>query len=98
MTLARISAITPDKLWELMQVKPEKRLLELIEKGEIYSGMTREEAIALKLDGTSRTSSKQSLPLPTLQPELATLLDACILLGGAELVICPLSRIKARKG
>jgi len=35
-------------LWELTQIRPKQRLLELIAKGEINSAMTREEAVALR--------------------------------------------------
>jgi hypothetical protein len=46
---------SPRTLWELTQIRPKQRLLELIANGTINSGMTREEAIALRQgNGTSR--------------------------------------------
>jgi hypothetical protein len=46
---------SPRTLWELTQIRPRQRLLELIADGTINSGMTREEAVALRQgNGTSR--------------------------------------------
>lgn len=46
---------SPRTLWELTQLRPKQRLLELIANGTINSGMTREEAVALRQgNGTSR--------------------------------------------
>jgi hypothetical protein len=46
---------SPRTLWELTQIRPKQRLLELIANGTINSGMTREEAVALRQgNGTSR--------------------------------------------
>ena len=39
---------SPRTLWELTQIRPKQRLLELIAQGKVNSGMTREEAIALR--------------------------------------------------
>src|SRR5260370_40027383 len=63
---------SPRTLWELTQIRPKQRLLELIENGTINSGMTREEAVALR----HRTSQ-----------ERAALLEVCIILCGGDGVL-----------
>ena len=68
-------------LYELTQILPKQRLLKLIEKGKVHAGTTREEAIGFQ--PKSKRSSKLELKL---KPELATLVDVCILLGGADCV------------
>jgi hypothetical protein len=73
---------SPRTLWELTQVRPKQRLLELIAQGKVNSGMTREEAIALR-HGISQERS----PAPTLKREIAALLEVCILLGGGDGVL-----------
>ena len=59
----------PCTLWELTQIRPKQRLRELIANGTINSGMTREEAVALR----HRTSQERS-PAPKLKREIAALL------------------------
>ena len=73
---------SPRTLWELTQIRPKQRLLELIAQGKVNSGMTREEAIALR-HGISQERS----PAPTLKREIAALLEVCILLGGGDGVL-----------
>jgi hypothetical protein len=51
---------SPRTLWELTQIRPKQRLLELIAKSKINSGMTREESIALR-HGTSQERSPSSV-------------------------------------
>ena len=60
---------SPRTLWELTQIRPQRRLLELIRKAKINPGMTREEAIALRLGDGTKGSSKA--PALKLQPEIA---------------------------
>jgi hypothetical protein len=64
---------SPRTLWELTQIRPKQRLLELIANGAINSGMTREEAVALR----HRTSQERSRA-PKLKREIAALLEVCI--------------------
>ncbi len=80
---------SPRTLWELTQIRPKRRLLELIANNKIYSGMTREEAIALR-HGTSNRRS----PVPKLKPQVAALLEACILLGGGDGVLAHIRGLK----
>ena len=76
-------------LWELTQIRPKQRLLELIAKGEINSGMTREEAVSLR----HRTSQERS-PTPKLKREIAALLEVCIILGGGDGVLAHIRDLK----
>ena len=46
-------------LYELTQIRPQQRLLKLIEKGRIHAGTTREEAIAFQ--AKSKPISKPKL-------------------------------------
>jgi hypothetical protein len=78
---------SPRTLWELTQIQPKQRLLELIGDGTINSAMTREEAIALR-----PSNARQRRPAPKLRREIATLLDVCIRLGGADVVLAPFAR------
>src|SRR5260370_19133080 len=73
---------SPRTLWELTQIRPKQRLLELIANGTVNYGMTREEAVALR----HRTSQERS-PAPKLKREIAALLKVCILLGGGDAVL-----------
>jgi hypothetical protein len=75
---------SPRTLWELTQIRPKQRLLDLIADGTINPSMTREEAIALR-HGTSLERS----PVPTvrLKREIAALVDVCIFLGGGDGVL-----------
>jgi hypothetical protein len=83
---------SPRTLWEITQIRPEKRLLKLIRSGKINPGMTREEAIALRLGDGTKGSSKA--PALKLQPEVATLVDASILLGHSDCVLAHIRRLK----
>jgi hypothetical protein len=47
-------------LWELTHIRPDRRMLELIAGGEIYQGMTREEAIGL-MPGQRQETAKAIL-------------------------------------
>jgi hypothetical protein len=80
---------SPRTLWELTQIRPKQRLLELIANGTINSGMTREEAVALRY----RTSQERS-PTPKLKREIAALLDVCIILGGGDGVLAHIRDLK----
>ena len=79
-------------LYELTQIRPEQRLLKLIEKGRVHAGTTREEAIAFQ--PKSKQFPKAELKL---KREIATLVDVCILLGKSECVLCAYSQPKAGK-
>ena len=76
-------------LWELTQIRPKQRLLELIANGTINSGMTREEAVALR----HKTSQERS-PTPKLKREIAALLEVCIILGGGDGVLAHIRDLK----
>jgi hypothetical protein len=80
---------SPRTLWELTQIRPKQRLLELIANGTINSGMTREEAVALR----HKTSQERS-PTPKLKREIAALLDVCIILGGGDGVLAHIHDLK----
>jgi hypothetical protein len=80
---------SPRTLWELMQIRPKQRLLELISNGTINSGMTREDAIALR----HKTSQERS-PAPKLKREIAALLEVCIALGGGDGVLAHIRDLK----
>jgi hypothetical protein len=69
-------------LYELTQIRPKERLLELIENGSINPAMTREEAIALR-----QRTSQGRYTAPRLKREIASLLEVCILLGGGDGVL-----------
>ena len=84
---------SPRTLWELTQIRPKQRLLELIANGTINSGMTREEAVALR----HRTSQERS-PTPKLKREIAALLDVCIILGGGDGVLAHIRDLKIASG
>ena len=51
---------SPRTLWELTQIRPKQRLLELIASGSINPGMTREEAVALR-----HKNSQERSPTPS---------------------------------
>jgi hypothetical protein len=80
---------SPRTLWELTQIRPKQRLLELIANGAVNSGMTREEAVALR----HRTSQERS-PTPKLKREIAALLEVCIALGGGDGVLAHIRDLK----
>jgi hypothetical protein len=80
---------SPRTLWELTQVRPKQRLIDLIADGTINSGMTVEEAAALR-----RGVSLGRSPTPRLKPEIAALLDVCILLGGGDGVLAHIRGLK----
>jgi hypothetical protein len=80
---------SPRTLWELTQIRPKQRLLELIASGAVNSGMTREEAVALRL----KTSQSRS-PTPKLKREIAALLEVCIILGGGDGVLAHIRDLK----
>ena len=76
-------------LWELTQIRPKQRLLELIANGTVNSGMTREEAVALR----HKTSQERSRA-PKLKREIAALLEVCIILGGGDGVLAHIRDLK----
>jgi hypothetical protein len=76
-------------LWELTQIRPKQRLLELIANGAVNSAMTREEAVALR----HRTSQGRS-QAPKLKREIAALLEVCIILGGGDGVLAHIRDLK----
>ena len=75
---------SPRTLWELTQIRPKQRLLDLIGDGTINPGMTREEAIALRHGSAPERSA---VPTVRLKREIAALVDVCILLGGGDGVL-----------
>jgi len=79
-------------LWELTQIRPKQRLLELIATGAVNSGMTREEAVALRL----KTSQK---PLADAETETRNrrVAGSLYYLGRWRWRSCPYSRPKGRK-
>jgi len=80
---------SPRTLWELTQIRPKQRLLELIANGTINPGMTREEAVALR-----QKNSQQRSPTPKLKREIAALLEVCIALGGGDGVLAHIRELK----
>ncbi len=76
-------------LWELTQIRPKQRLLELIASGKINASMTREEAVALR-----HGRSHDRLPAPRLKREVAALLEVCIILGGGDGVLAHIRDLK----
>ena len=80
---------SPRTLWELTQIRPKQRLLELIAKGEINAGMTREGAVALR-----HKNSQERSPTPKLKREIAALLEVCIALGGGDGVLAHIRELK----
>jgi hypothetical protein len=76
-------------LWELSQIRPKQRLLDLIASGKINPGMTREEAFAL-----NHKSSGERSPTPRLKREIAALLNVCIFLGGGDGVLAHIRELK----
>ena len=79
-------------LYELTQIRPEQRLVKLIEKGRVHAGTTREEAI-----GFQAKSKRFPKAEPKLKGELATLVDVCILLGQSDCVLAYIRRIKRKR-
>lgn len=80
-------------LYELAKIRPEQRLLKLIENGRVNAGTAREEAIAFQLK--SKGSAKSPVKL---KREIATLVDVCILLGQPDCVLAHIRSLKrARK-
>jgi hypothetical protein len=75
---------SPRTLWELTQIRPKQRLLDLIANGTINPSMTREEAVALRNDAVREQSPKSTLKL---KREIAALVDVCIFLGGGDGVL-----------
>ncbi len=82
---------SPRTLWELTQIHPKQRLLDLIASGKINPGMTREEAVALR----HRTSQERS-QAPKLKREIAALLEVCIILGGGDGVLAHIRDLSDR--
>jgi hypothetical protein len=80
---------SPRTLWELTQIRPRQRLLELIANGTINSGMTREEAIALREGGAKRVAKRLRL-----DPKVAVLVDACIEIGDADCILAHIRSLK----
>lgn len=80
---------SPRTLWELTQIRPKQRLLDLITSGKVNAGMTREDAVALR-----RGRSHDRLPAPRLKREVAALVEACILLGGGDGVLAHIRDLK----
>jgi hypothetical protein len=80
-------------LYELTQIRPEQKLVKLIEKGKVHAGTTREEAI-----GFQPKSKRFPKPqLGKLKREIATLVDVSIELGGADCVIAHIRSLKAKR-
>jgi hypothetical protein len=80
---------SPRTLWELTQIRPKQRLLDLIASGKINASMTREEAVALR-----HSRSHDRLPAPRLKREVAALLEVCIALGGGDGVLAHIRDLK----
>jgi hypothetical protein len=83
---------SPRTLWELTQIRPKQRLLELIANGTINSGVTREDAVALR----HKTSQERS-PTPKLRREIAALLGSLHYFGRRRWRSCPYSRPERRE-
>jgi hypothetical protein len=81
---------SPRTLWELTQIRPECRLLKLIEEGKVNPAMTREDAISLRGEAKSQTSA---CPLHLDDP-LTLLVDVSMLLGGGDAVLAHIRRLK----
>jgi hypothetical protein len=78
-------------LYELAQIRPQK-LTEFIESGKINPTMMREDAIALRIRQTNAV--QQTKPnTPRLRQELATLVNAAIVLGGGDCCLHHLNSI-----
>jgi hypothetical protein len=80
---------SPRTLWELTQIRPKQRLLDLIASGKVNPAMTREEAVALR-----HGRSHDRLPAPRLKREVAALLEVCIILGGGDGVLAHIRDLK----
>jgi hypothetical protein len=76
-------------LWELTQIRPKQRLIDLIANGTITPAMTREEAVALR-----HKNSQERSPTPKLKREIAALLEVCIALGGGDGVLAHIRDLK----
>jgi hypothetical protein len=83
---------SPRTLWELTQIRPPQRLIDLINKGKINSGITREEAVQLR--GGKRNAKS---PKPVLKKDLAALVDACIQLSGTDVVLAHIRGLDRQK-
>ena len=81
---------SPRTLWELTQIRPKQRLLELISNGAINSAMTREEAVALR----HKTSQERS-PTPKKARDRRTA-GGLYHFGRWRRRSCPYSRPKGR--
>ncbi len=79
-------------LYELTQIRPEQRLVKLIETGRVHAGTTREEAI-----GFQRKSEQFAKAETKLEGELATLVEVCIRLGQSDCVLAYIRRIKRKR-
>ncbi len=77
-------------LYELTLIRPQQRLVKLIEKGRVHAGTTREEAI-----GFQPKSKRVSEHKPRkLKRPVATLVDACLLLEEADCVLAHIRSLK----
>jgi hypothetical protein len=83
-------------LYELTQIKPSQRLVQLIEKGKVHAGTTREEAIAFKPPAKREPKHKREIKLKLKGP-VATLVDVCLLLGEADCVLAHIRSLKAER-
>jgi hypothetical protein len=81
---------SPRTLYELCQLRPE-RLEQLINTGKVHSGLEREQAIALRR-GTDSKQGRSSIA-PKLRRELVPLLQACLSLGGPDVILGHIRRI-----
>jgi hypothetical protein len=77
-------------LYELTQIRPKERLVQLIEKGKVHPGTTREEVI-----GFQPKAKRQPKPdLGKLKRPVATLVDACLLFEQADCILAHIRRQK----
>ena len=77
-------------LWELTQIRPKQRLIELIANGTINPGMTREEAVALR----HRNSQELVADAEAKTRDIFALLEVCIILGGGDGVLAHIRDLK----
>jgi Protein of unknown function (DUF3102) len=75
--------VSPRTLWELSQM-PKQRLVKLIADGTINQSTRIEDAVALRRHGIV---SQERLATPKLKREIATLVNACLAIGGADVVL-----------
>ncbi len=75
-------------LWELAQIRPDERLIELCLERVVHHDITREEAENLRrMTSDKPPQRKAPLPLPELREALAVLQDIILIMGGRKVVL-----------